>query len=152
SFYQPLILGWRTKRLEFKVAYGFLAPTGRFDAGSSNNVGSGYWTHAPSSGLTLYLTDDRATAFSAFEMYEIHTTQEGRGIHPGDNFDLDYSITHTLRAGENLRVQLGLIGYGQWQTTAKTGPGVTPEQEAARYSVDALGIATNLMFPTRKVS
>src|SRR5262245_57642112 len=83
SYYQPFILGWETKRVDVRAIYGFLAPTGKFDANANDNVGSGYWTHALASGQTVFLTEDKATAFSAFEMYEIHTTQETTRIHPG---------------------------------------------------------------------
>jgi hypothetical protein len=152
SFYQPFILGWQTRRASFRVAYGVLAPTGRFVAGASDNVGSGYWTHAPSTGLTLYLTRDERTALSAFVMYEFHGTQQGSEIHPGETLDLDYSLTRTLRLRENLQVQLGLIGYGQRQTTGKTGPGVTAEESGTRYSVSALGVAANVMLPAQKAS
>src|SRR5438552_10518476 len=62
SYYQPLILGWRTKRGEIRAVYGFLAPTGRFKAGANNNVGSGYWTNCVSAGETFYLTNSKATA------------------------------------------------------------------------------------------
>lgn len=152
SFYQPLILGWSAKRIDWRVAYGFLAPTGRFVAGAEDNVGSGYWTHAPSTGATLFLTEDRATAVSVFQMYEFHTTQEGTGIQPGQTYSIDYSLTHTLRPQPGLHVQLGLVGYGQWQTTDKAGPGVTPEQAADHYAVSALGFATSVLLPPRKAS
>ena len=72
SFYQPFILGWQKKRADIRAIYGFLAPTGKFDSSGSNNVGSGYWTQALAAGETLYLTSNKATAFSAFEMYEFH--------------------------------------------------------------------------------
>ena len=96
SYYQPVILGWRTERADFRVHYGFLAPTGRFDSTSNNNVGSGYWTNALSSGQTIYLTSNKATAVSAFEMYEFHTVQEGTDIHPGETLNLDYSVTQVF--------------------------------------------------------
>jgi len=152
SYYQPFILGWRAKRADIRVVYGFLAPSGRFNIGASNNVGSGYWTHAFSSGQTFYLTENRTTAVSGFQMYEIHTTQEGTQIHPGDTFNLDYSLTHVLPLQRDLNLQLGLVGYEQWQLTDKTGPGVTPAQSSAHYRVNALGFATSLILPSRKVS
>lgn len=140
SYYQPFILGWQKKRADIRAVYGFLAPTGRFVAGSYNNVGSGYWTHAVSSAQTFYLTSNKATAVSAFQMYEFHGTQEGTQIHPGQTFDLDYSLTQVLPLQSDLRLQVGLVGYGQWQTTGNNGLGVTPTQAAARYSVNSLGI------------
>src|SRR5262249_31705857 len=94
-FLQPFILGWQTGRVRLRAAYGVLMPTGRFNAGASDNVGSGYWTHAPSAGVTVFLTRDRSTTFSAFHMYEFHTTQAGTEIHPGQTANIDYSVART---------------------------------------------------------
>ena len=50
-------------------------------------------------------------------------------VHPGQTFNLDYSLTHTFPLQRALRLQLGLVGYGQWQTTDKC-----PEHYAATGS------------------
>jgi hypothetical protein len=152
SYYQPFIFAWQKKRADIRAIYGFLAPTGRFSAGANNNIGSGYWTHTMSAGETFYLTENKMTAVSAFEMYEFHTNQQGTHIHPGQNLDLDYSLTQAFPLREGSRLQLGLVGYGQWQTTDKTGSTITPTQATSHYRVNALGLATNLMLPARKVS
>jgi hypothetical protein len=152
SYYQPVILGWSLQRADIRAIYGFLAPTGRFEAGASDNVGSGYWTHVVASGQTIYLTADRATAISAFEMYELHGTQEVTNIHPGQTLNLDYSVTRMIPLREDIRLQVGVVGYGQWQTTDKTGPGVTPEEEETRYRVNSLGFTGSLSLPKRKAS
>jgi hypothetical protein len=146
SYYQPFILAWDTTRADVRAAYGFLAPTGSFDAAANDNVGSGYWTHVLSSGQTFFLTVDKATAVSVFQMYEFHTTQNGTNIHPGQNLDLDYSVTRTIPGGNDVRVQIGLVGYGQWQMTDKTG------QTGDRYKVNAVGFATNVVLPAQKLS
>jgi acyl dehydratase len=57
---------------------------------------AGYWTSALSSGQTIYLTGNKATALSAFEMYEFHGTQQGTMVHPGQTINLDYSLTQTF--------------------------------------------------------
>ena len=129
--------GWRKQRFAMRAIYGFLAPTGRFSAGANTNVGSGYWTSVVASGQTVYLNSSKATALSAFQMYEFHGTQEGTMVHPGQTLNLDYSLTHTLPIQHSLSLQLGLVGYGQWQTTNKGGPNITPEQAAARYKVNS---------------
>src|SRR5215472_818139 len=152
SFYQPFILGWRKKRVAIRAIYGFLAPTGRFSAGANTNVGSGYWTSVLSSGQTIYLSENKATALSAFQMYEFHGTQEGSKIHPGQTLNLDYSLTQSFPLRPNLRLQFGIVGYEQWQTTDKHGPTITPAEAAAHYQVNALGVATNAVLPNRKVS
>jgi hypothetical protein len=152
SYYQPFILGWRKQRVAIRAIYGFLAPTGRFSAGANTNVGSGYWTSVVASGQTIYLDPSKATALSAFQMYEFHGTQEGTMIHPSQTFNLDYSLTHSFPLQSSLRLQLGLVGYGQWQTTNKLGPNITPEQAAAHYKVNALGFAANALLPEQKLS
>ena len=117
SYYMPFILGWNAKRAAVRVSFGFLAPTGRFAAGANNNVGSGYWTHALSSGPTFYLTGDKRLNFSAFEMYEFHTTQEGTGVHPGETLDLDYSLLGSIWRTAGMALQTGVAGYEARQTT-----------------------------------
>ena len=151
SYYQPVILGWMRQRFGIRAIYGFLAPTGRFEGGESDNVGSGYWTHVLASGQTFYLTKDKRTAVSAFQMYEFHTSQEGTGIEPAQTINLDYSVTRMLPLSDGMTLQVGVVGYEQRQTTDKSGPGITPEQAEARYAVNALGLAGNLSLPARGV-
>jgi hypothetical protein len=150
-YFQPAILAWRTEHADIRGIFGFLAPTGKFAAGASDNVGNGYWTPVIAAGETFYLSEDKATTLSAFEMYEFHSTQSGTHIQPGETFDLDYSLMRAFTFPES-RLQVGLVGYGAWQTTAKTGPGTTPAQEAQRYRVNALGVGLNLVLPARKVT
>ena len=152
SYYMPIILGWSFDRVAVRAIYGFLAPTGHFVAGGSENVGSGYWTHALSSGQTFYLTENKGLVLSAFEMYEWHTTQQGTGTRPGDTFDLDYSLMAAFPERENVRLQVGLAGYGAWQTTAKTGPQISIAESQDRYVVNALGLAVNAAFPQHRAS
>ena len=54
------------------------------------------WTNAISSGQTFSLTRSKTWALSTFEMYEFHTPQEGTETHPGQTFDLDYSLVRNL--------------------------------------------------------
>jgi hypothetical protein len=152
SFYVPFVLGWSKERVAIRVLYGFLAPTGRFAAGASDNVGSGYWTNVLASGQTFYLTEDKLWGFSAFEMYEFHRIQESTGTHPGQTFDLDYSLTRTFSFSKAPTLQIGLVGYEQRQTTATTGPAITPQETTERYAVNALGATSNVTFSKRKIN
>ena len=60
--------------------------------------------------------------------------------------------THTLPLQHSLNLQFGLVGYGQWQSTDKHGPNITPEQAAAHYKVNALGFTANALLPEQKVN
>ena len=124
AYFIPLILGWNRERLSVRLMAGILAPTGRYSANANNNVGNGYWSPTLSSGQTLRILDGGRLTFSAFEMYEFHTTQEGTGIRPGGNVDLDYSLMTSLARTDALAVQVGLVGYEQRQTAARPGRGL----------------------------
>jgi hypothetical protein len=153
SYYLPLILGWNRERTSIRVLVGVLAPTGRFTEGASDNVGSGYWTPTLSSGQTFQLTRDNSLTFSAFQLYEWHTTQQGTGTKPGGTINLDYSLIRTFAFEKGpTRLQVGVVGYAQRQTTAKTGPAITEDQSRERYAVNAIGFATNLLYPNQRVS
>jgi hypothetical protein len=152
SYYMPFILGWNKERISIRAIYGFLAPTGRFVAGATDNVGSGYWTHALSSGQTYYLKKNKRLVFSTFQMYEFHTTQEGTGIHPGDTLDLDWSFVGTVLSHKNFQLQTGPAGYEARQVTAKTGPTISAEGSKERYAVNSIGFAANSAFPKHRTS
>ncbi|MNK01149.1 hypothetical protein D3C87_189430 [compost metagenome] len=147
AYFMPLILSWTEERFAIRAIYGVLAPTGKYSAGASDNVGSGYWTHTFSSGQSFYLSEDRKWVLSMFEIYEFHTEQEGTGVHPGQTLSLDASLLSEVSRSESLQVQLGLVGYFQRQTTEKTGPEVTAELKNERYAVNALGAAVNFVYP-----
>ena len=152
AYFQPIILGWHGERADIRGIVGVLAPTGKFNAGAKDNVGNGYWTPVIAAGQTFYVSADKATTISLFEMYEFHTTQSGTHVSPGETFDLDYSVMRALPFYAESRLQVGVIGYGAWQTTAKTGPDITPAEEAQRYRVNSLGVGMNLLLPTQKVT
>jgi hypothetical protein len=149
SYYVPVILSWSWTRAAVRVMYGFLAPTGRFSVSANDNVGSGYWTHAASTGQTFYLTGSKRLSLSAFQMYEFHTAQEGTGVHPGETFDLDYSLMYSLARTRRFQLQAGPAGYEQRQTTARTGPGISPAASEERYAINGCGFAVLGVLPKR---
>ena len=150
-YLQPVILAWRSERADIRGIVGVLAPTGQFNAGATDNVGNGYWTPVLAAGETFYLSRDRTLTLSAFQMYELHGIQSGTHIHPGQTFDLDYSLMRALSVADS-RLQVGVVGYGAWQTTAKSGPELAPAEAARRYRVNAIGIGLNWLIPNRRVT
>jgi hypothetical protein len=100
---------------------------------------------------TVYLSADRATALSAFRMYEFHSTQSGTHIHPGQTFDLDYSLNACVHV-------FGLTtasGTGRLRCLAddrEDGAEYHTGRETQRYGVNALGIGLNYALPARKVT
>jgi hypothetical protein len=151
SYYSPVTLGWHEPRADLQASYGLMAPTGRFQPGSTDNTGGGYWGQFLSAGQTMYITADKATAVSAYEVYEFHGPQEDTHVNPGQTFDVDYSLTQMLplTRDKHTLLQLGVVGYGQYQTTDTTRPIVTVTDTP--YRVNAFGGTAGIVLPERKV-
>jgi hypothetical protein len=128
-----------------------MAPTGRFEPNATDNTGSGYWGNLLTAGQTFYVTASKGTAVSAYEAYEFHGTQKDTDVHPGQTFDIDYSVTQMLPLthDKHTLLQVGLVGYGQYQTTDTTRPLIT---DPTHYQVNALGATAGVVLPERKVS
>lgn len=147
SVFVPFGLGWQWKHVDFQASYAASAPTGRYTPGASNNLNSGYWTNFLQTGATIYLNKSRSTQVSLFNAYAWNTTQEGTGIHPGQNDSLDYSLSQTfsLSRSGNWSLLAGVAGYGQWQTTDNSGMGSL--RDSLKYRVTASGFTFVLNTP-----
>ena len=66
---------------------------------------------------------------------------------------MDYSLLRTFAFAKGpTRLQIGLAGYEQRQTTAKTGPAITAAQSQERYAINALGFVSNFVFPDHRLN
>ena len=163
TYVQPFTLGWSAKRITFYGGYAFFAPTGRYTAGATNNVGSGYWGNHFITGTTLYLTKNQGTSANLFTDWEFHGSRDevnGARITPGQAFTTEWGLGQALplKKDQSLLAQLGGVGYDQWQVSANRGtvpnpliPGgpLLPASLLPYYSVHAAGLQANLIsIPT----
>ncbi len=145
TWVQPFLLGWQKERWAVNTGYGFMANTG--------NSGAGYWGHALTLGDTFYLTKNKALTFSSYQLLEFHTENKDTGITPGTAFNLDYSLMMFLPLQkEETLMQVGLVGYNQWQVSDDGGSSEHPILSQVRYKVHALGFAVNFILPPKGVS
>jgi hypothetical protein len=159
TWVQPVTLGWTLKRVDFNVGYAFMAPTGRYTAGASDNVGSGYWGNHFTTGTTLYLTKNKGTSANLFTDWEFHgskATARGTTATPGEAFTIEWGLGQVLPLKKDFSrlLQLGLIGYDQWQVSANSGlasPNI-PASAFPYYSVHAIGFQTNFILPVRALN
>jgi hypothetical protein len=161
TFVQPLNIGWHFgKRVDFNAGYAFTAPTGRFTAGASNNVGSGYWGNDITSGTTLYITKNQGTTANLATAMEFHGQTSGTNKTPGETFTMEWGVGQVLPLKKDMTMlaQLGLVGYDQWQVSANggtipnplpVGPPVVPASILPYYSVHAVGVQANFILPTK---
>lgn len=96
TYVVPLHLGWHTPRADFVAAYGFFAPTGRYHAGASDNVGLGMWSHELQGGTTVFL--DSAMKFSAATtaFLEMHSNKKDQDLKVGTLLTLEGGVAYNI--------------------------------------------------------
>jgi len=158
-YVQPINLGWHLKRADFNLGYAFVAPTGRFTQGASNNVGSGYWGNDITSGTTVYITKNKGTTANLATAWEIHGQKRGTNITPGQTFTAEWGFGQVLPLKKDMSslLQVGLVAYDQWQTSKSTGTltiaGIPiPERGIPYYSVHAIGVQANFVLPAKDLA
>ena len=78
-------------------------------------------------------------------MYEFHGRKRYTNITPGQYLNFEWGLGQMLPGGKNL-LQLGAVGYGQWQTTAR-GVSVPTVVKDSRYRVAAIGPEAPFIVP-----
>ena len=167
TFVEPVNMGWHfAKRVDFNVGYAFVAPTGRYTAGATNNVGSGYWGNNITSGTTLYITKNQGTTANLATDWEIHgqktvaSTPAGQfsKITPGQTFTDEWGIGQVLPLKKDMSqlAQLGVVGYDQWQVSNNGGHYLVAGIPIAAsnvpyYSVHGIGFQANYILPAKNV-
>lgn len=165
TYVQPATLGWSTKRIASYLSYAFMAPTGRYSAGASNNVGSGYWGNHFLTGTTLYLTKNQGTSANLFTDWEFHGSRQAANnarITPGQTFTDEWGLGQALplKKDQSMVAQVGGVGYDQWQVSANRGtvpnplpgPPLLPASLLPYYSVHAAGVQANFLMPPKNFS
>src|SRR5215469_1108383 len=102
---QPFTLGWHLKRFDIFVADAFMVPTGRYAAGATNNVGSGYFGNHLQTGTTFYLTKNKGTSANLFTNWEVHGHRNGLNgtlKTPGQAFTIEWGLGQILPLKKDL--------------------------------------------------
>ncbi len=162
TWIQPLNIGWHLKRLDITVADGIMYPTGRYSPGANNNIGSGYYGNHVQAATTYYVTKNKGTSASLFTDWEVHGQRQGTNNTfktPGQAFTDEWGVGQILPLKKNMTqlLQLGVVGYDQWQVTADSGMVsiagiILPASLSPFYRVHAVGGQLNYILPVRKFS
>jgi hypothetical protein len=156
---QPITIGWHLKRADIIVADAFMVPTGRYAPGASDNIGSGYFGNHLQSSATVYVTKNRGTSVNVYTDYEVHGNRQQANNNfttPGQAFTTEWGVGQILPLKKDFSklLQLGVIGYDQWQLTSNdgtTGLGL-PARLAPLYSVHAAGGQANYILPAKNLA
>jgi hypothetical protein len=79
----PLYLGWHTPQADFVAGYGFFAPTGQHEAGATDNVGLGMWSHEIQGGTTVYLDAAKTLSAATTAYLEMHSNKKDQDLKVG---------------------------------------------------------------------
>jgi hypothetical protein len=117
----PVQLGWHLARADFIASLGLLAPTGRYEAGASDNLGKGMWSYELAAGTTLYLDRERTLSIATTAFWEIHSKKEGEvtvgdvtvsDARVGQIATLEGGVAKTFASGA---ASVGVAYYAQWK-------------------------------------
>jgi hypothetical protein len=123
---QPGGIGWHLTRADLQVMDAFMIPTGRYSPGATDNVGTGYFGNHLQTGTTFYITKNKGTSANLFTDWEAHGWRQGQfntRKKPGQAFTDEWGFGQVLPLKKDLSqlLQLGGVGYDQWQVTDNIG-------------------------------
>ena len=123
-YVMPAQLGWHFDRADLLTGLAFFAPTGRYTAGASDNLGKGMWSYEVSAGGTFYVDPRRTVSVSTTGYWETHTKKEGElrieklaltDVKAGDLLTLEGGVGKSFLHDA---ASVGIAYYAQWKTTA----------------------------------
>lgn len=156
-YVMPLQLGWHSARADVTTGVAFFAPTGRYEAGASDNLGRGMWSYEVSGGTTVYLDRQRSLSVAATAYWETHSKKDGElrtgratlsDVKVGQLLTLEGGVGKSFLHGA---ASLGMAYYAQWKVTAdQFGAMADPAAPAvARHRVFGLGPDLTVPIATR---
>jgi hypothetical protein len=123
-YVMPAQLGWHFSRADAVAGVAFFAPTGRYAAGASDNLGKGMWSYEASAGGTVYLDRQRSLSLSTTAYYETHSKKDGEvrvqnvtldNVTVGDIVTLEGGVGKSFLHGG---ASVGAAYYAQWKVTS----------------------------------
>ncbi len=143
TYVVPLNLGWHTPRADVTVAYGFFAPTGRYEAGGDDNRGLGMWSHEIAAGFTGFLDEEKSWHAATTMFLELHSEKEDSDVKVGNLVTLEGGVGRSFLQGAG---SAGLAYYAQWKATADELEGLPGVLLTGKDRVYGLGPEVTMPF------
>jgi hypothetical protein len=149
-YVEPINLGWKGKRADTKLAYGFVAPTGNF--GSVNQTTTtDYWGHEITLASTVYLDKTKLTQFSFSTNWEFHQKKRHEDLKVGNNMTIEGGVGKIFVKNDGKQlIQFGAVGYAEFQLTKDSGTAVPALTANNKDRVFAIGPELGVILPTKK--
>ncbi len=124
----PLVLGWHGSKWDAVAAAGMWLDTGNSD--SPSKAGNGYKSTMLTGGGTYYFDAAKRWTGSALVRYELNSKGD-HGFELGDQVTMEWGLGKSVGP-----VQVGLVGYDQWQSTKDSGTGAS-DHKSSRHAIGA---------------
>jgi hypothetical protein len=124
----PLVLGWHGSNWDAVAAAGMWFDTGNSD--SISKPGNGYKSTMLTGGGTYYFDAAKKWTGSALVRYELNSANDA-GFEPGDQVTMEWGFAKSVGP-----VQVGVVGYDQWQTSKDSGT-LASGNKSARHAIGA---------------
>lgn len=136
-FVQPLWAQWSWERADVALGYGFYAPSGRFDAGATDNIGLGYWTQQIQNGAQVWLDPQKTISLIAAQTWEFNDRVEDTDLRAGPRVSINWGIGKTFVDG---LLEALVIGYDTFQLSPDSGSDQPLLGRGATDQVHAVGL------------
>jgi hypothetical protein len=149
-YVEPINLGWKLKKADVKLAYGFIAPTGKF-GDIDETTTTDYWGHEITFAATKYLNATKLTQVSVSTNFEFHHKKRHEEVKVGNNmtFEAGAGKIFVYNQGRHL-LQVGAVGYAEFQLTNDSGSAVPVLTSDNKDRVFAVGPEIGMILPTKK--
>ena len=121
TYVVPLYLGWHTPRADFIAGYGFFAPTGRYEAGATDNVGLGMWSQEIQGGATVFLDAAKKFSVATTAYLEFHSDKKDQDLKVGTLLTLEGGAAYNV---PKIGGEFGVGYYLQTKLTDDSGADV----------------------------
>jgi hypothetical protein len=154
-YVMPAQLGWHGTKADAIVGFAFFAPTGRYSAGASDNLGKGMWSYEISAGGTMFFDTAKSLSLATTAYWETHTKKQGQVVIDHETLD-DVKVGDllTLEGGVgksflNGAASIGVAYYAQWKMT-RDELGLVEAGVPARHRVFGVGPDVTIPIATKK--
>ncbi len=150
-YVEPFSVNWKLKKGKIRTAYGIMIPSGRWEEGASNNLSTDYWGHQFAFGGTYNPDKAGLWQINGHSVWEVHHRKQHEDVKVGNNVTFEYSVGKTFVKNQGKQLlQVGVVGYSQFQLTLDNGTDVLPFNQNAKDRVHALGGEFGVILPAKK--
>jgi hypothetical protein len=153
TYIEPINLGWSVKKANIKLAYGFVAPTGKYDSNGNDTTTTDYWGHEITFATTAYLDKTKLTQVSFSSNWEFHQKKRHEDLKVGNNLTLEAGVGKLfLKNGGKQLIQFGGVGYAEFQLSDDSGTAVPVLTQHNKDRVFAIGPEMGVIWPAKKLN